>query len=309
MLLPGSMYGVGKRLIEEGIFTVQAIPIGPSLCLLEEIIEGDLDNFLIKGGAWITKWFKEVRAWESTDVECARAARISIYGVPCFVRNKKFLEALLSDIGVCPNLNFLNSKPSHLDVESSMIFTANLEMIRNKVSLCLDGKWINILIVEEAMVSMEEQGDDFEDKGSSSDMGDFSSSDSEDMEEEGPVWNDRHSIAEHEERNESDGSLQVKNGDMEKVKRKSKKSDCIYFPNVGLDGMVYYDGNTNGAESISTESSTFVACSIGNSVNKLIFDDEGAKQVVPGGTSLKLMKRKLVLGRIRKQMVLKKEMG
>lgn len=152
---------------------------------MEENIEGELDKLLTQGGDWISKWFKEVRAWEPSDIKCAREVRISIYGVPCFVSNKNFIEALLSNIGVCLNLNFLNNKPARLDVMSLMIFIDKLETIRNKIFVCLDGKWINILVVEEATILLEDHGDDSEDEGPSSDMGAFSVLDMENLEDEG----------------------------------------------------------------------------------------------------------------------------
>lgn len=40
---------------------------------------------------------------EKTDVECFRETWVSIYGIPCFVRNIRFYETLLSNIGVVAN--------------------------------------------------------------------------------------------------------------------------------------------------------------------------------------------------------------
>lgn len=90
MKKPGSAYSVSKSLMEEGIFTIQAIPLGPNLCLLKESVEGELDLILEEGGEWKNAWCKEVRQWEITNVECSRATRVSIFGVPCYVRNKSF---------------------------------------------------------------------------------------------------------------------------------------------------------------------------------------------------------------------------
>lgn len=85
-------YGVGKILLEEGIFSVQATPLRQNLCLLEESVEGDLELLLSDGGDWKNKWFKEVRGWLPFEVECSIVVNISIYGIPCFVRNMAFIE-------------------------------------------------------------------------------------------------------------------------------------------------------------------------------------------------------------------------
>lgn len=161
-----------------------------------------------EGIEWRSKWFKEVRAWKPTDIECTRVDKISIFGVPYFMRNKKFLEILLSDIGVCPNLDTILSNPSRLDVMSPMIFTSRLEMIRNKVTICLDGKWIDIIIVEEITISLEDQENGSEVEGSLSISGVFSSSDLDEKEEFVPLVNDRRTIMETEgNKGDNDGTI------------------------------------------------------------------------------------------------------
>lgn len=47
---PGLAFGVNQSLIEGGIFTVVATPMGPNICLLEETVEGDLEVLLKDGG-------------------------------------------------------------------------------------------------------------------------------------------------------------------------------------------------------------------------------------------------------------------
>lgn len=49
---PGLAYGVNQSLLEEGIFSVTATPLGTNLCLLEEKIEGDLELLLKDAGEW-----------------------------------------------------------------------------------------------------------------------------------------------------------------------------------------------------------------------------------------------------------------
>ncbi|XP_058724741.1 uncharacterized protein LOC131596144 [Vicia villosa] len=154
---PGLAFGVKQGLIEEGIFTVKATPLGPNLCLLEEVVAEDLDMFLAEGGEWIKRWFKEVREWKPSDVECARAVWISAYGIPCHVRNKRFIDTLFSDIGTVANYEWIQHASSRLDVVKIMVFSKEAEIIRNKVSVCLDGMWTNILLIEEAQWSTGEE--------------------------------------------------------------------------------------------------------------------------------------------------------
>ncbi|XP_058732730.1 uncharacterized protein LOC131604301 [Vicia villosa] len=151
----GLAYEVGKSLIEEGIFTVKAIPLGPNLCLLEETMEGVLKALLEEGGDWKKKWFKEVRQWRPEDVECFRAAWVSVYGIPCHGKNRRFLESLVTDIGIIAHFGFLDLKPERFDVLSFMIFTHHLDPIRNKVNVCMDGSWVCMMVIEDVAVRNE----------------------------------------------------------------------------------------------------------------------------------------------------------
>lgn len=173
-----------------------------------------------------------MRNWDPSDIECSRVARISVYGIPCYVRNKNFLEALLSDIGACSNWDPLLCKPLRLDVLSLLIFTNSLEMIRNKTYVCLDGKWINILIVEEETVSMEESDALTEEGCTSSNMDDFTPSESEEKEEENPVGKDQFSNSSFPDWNDSDLSLQNRKIKLVSVSKNKEKSDSIYCPKM-----------------------------------------------------------------------------
>lgn len=147
---PGFTYGVNNSLVEEGIYSVVATPLGPNLSFLEEKEEGVLSQLLKDAGVWKKIWFKEVRKWDKSDVECFRTTKVSICGIPCFVRNTKFIDSLLSDMGLMVNSEKIDPNPQRLDVTSMMIFTSLLRPIARKVSACVDGTNYTILISEEA---------------------------------------------------------------------------------------------------------------------------------------------------------------
>lgn len=153
---PGLTYGVNQSLIEEGIFTVITTSLGPNLYLLEELVDGDLNTLLEDEGEWINHWFKEVRNWKATNVECARVAWISIYGIPFHVRNERFIDCLFWDIGKVASYKYLKLKSDRLDVHKLMAFTEELEPIKNKLSICLNGSWLNIMLIKEVQVHVEE---------------------------------------------------------------------------------------------------------------------------------------------------------
>lgn len=151
----GDAYGVSKILIEEGIFSMISTSLGPNIFLLEETNEGDLELLLNDAGVWKNRWFKEVREWRKTDVECYRAIWISIYGIPCFIRNKKFCEALISDIGIMANNKSLEEKALRLDVTKIMVLTEKTIPISKTIRVSVDGEWHTILLVKDTYVTSE----------------------------------------------------------------------------------------------------------------------------------------------------------
>lgn len=95
---------------------------------------------------------------EKTDVECFKATKVSIFGIPCFVRNTKFIESLLSDVGMLVNGKNIVLNPERMDVSSVMIFNNILGPISLKINVCVDGETFAILMSEEPTVSMETSG-------------------------------------------------------------------------------------------------------------------------------------------------------
>lgn len=94
-----------------------------------------------------------MREWKKKNAECYRAVWISTFGIPCFVRNLKFVESLLADIGVVSNGETLEEITKRLDVTKLLIFTSEVDLINNQIQACADREWFNIIIKEEAQMS------------------------------------------------------------------------------------------------------------------------------------------------------------
>lgn len=190
----GFSYGVSQSLLEEGIFTIIAIPLGSNVCLLEETSDGDLELLLNDAGDWKQSWFKEVRNWRKTDVECYRAVWLSIYGILCFVRNKKLCESLLSDVGIMANYKSLEENSTRTDVTKIKVFTDNMGHINKIINVCVNGEWCKILLVEDVHVTTEKRDCNNSDSEFSSDESEeggeppeFASGGKEELERENDV--------------------------------------------------------------------------------------------------------------------------
>lgn len=175
---------------------------------MEVTVDGDLELILKEGEEWGKNGSRKFDVGLQQMLSAQGAARISLYGIPCHVRNKAFVEVLISDIGLCINFDPIMGKPERLDVLSLMIFTNEVESIRSKITVCLDGKWINILIMEEAMVSMDEPKSFSEEGSMSSEMDDYSFSESEKKDEDYLKGKHQHNYATFLERKDGDSSLQ-----------------------------------------------------------------------------------------------------
>lgn len=134
-----------------------------------------------------------------------------------------------------------------------MIFTSNLETIRSKNFVCLDAAWINILIVEEAAVILEDSESSSAEDYSSNDMDVYSSSEMEEKECDKPLENDRKNFSYVFERNDSDGSLNVRKSELEAMKGKVDITYSIYCSIKGLDRTSLKENPPNRVDNISNK--------------------------------------------------------
>lgn len=69
------------------------------------------------------------------DAECIRVTKVSLFGIPCYVRNSKFIESLISDVGMLVNGDKIVLNKERMNVTSVMIFTNILGPISLKINL------------------------------------------------------------------------------------------------------------------------------------------------------------------------------
>lgn len=143
------------------------------------------------------------------------------------------------------------------------------------------------MVVEEAYVTIEEVDDVFDQEYSSSDMDEYLASELEEKEGVNPLDKDHNNPLSSYTSKERDGSWNFNKGALENVKRSAEKSECYKCQEEGLDRTAHKHVLSDGADSLPTLSSNFVSCSIGETVNNLIFDDELAKQVGSDGIFIK----------------------
>lgn len=58
---PGSAYIMQEAFNMEGYFAFQVTSLSANLCLLEDIVEGELETLVKEGKEWLSQLFKEVK--------------------------------------------------------------------------------------------------------------------------------------------------------------------------------------------------------------------------------------------------------
>lgn len=82
VIIPGSTYNMQTKLEMEGYYNVKVTPLGDSLCILEEVELGVIDNFVMEGESWWRNYFEEVFKWKEGIIDVVRPVWLRIYGVP-----------------------------------------------------------------------------------------------------------------------------------------------------------------------------------------------------------------------------------
>ncbi|CAI8587405.1 unnamed protein product [Vicia faba] len=74
MKISGMAFNMKQIFHDEGIFTIRGIPLGENLCMLEDLVEGDVANFIKERKKWWEQWFKMFGQWRLIDVDDERIA-------------------------------------------------------------------------------------------------------------------------------------------------------------------------------------------------------------------------------------------
>lgn len=80
----------------EGYFSMYITPPGANMCLLEDIVEGEMQNLTMDRKKWLKHWFKEVHPQRSINTDDEKVMWIKCYGIPIHAWKPKLFESLVS---------------------------------------------------------------------------------------------------------------------------------------------------------------------------------------------------------------------
>lgn len=89
-LIPGTAYNILMHKEMKGIYAIKVSPLGDNFCLLEELEEGYIEDFIGKEVLWWNTWFSEFKKWDEGMIDDSRDVWIKVYGVSVHVWESNF---------------------------------------------------------------------------------------------------------------------------------------------------------------------------------------------------------------------------
>jgi hypothetical protein len=118
---PGMTYNIQNAFHSQGYFRVKVTPLGSTLALLEGQEEGEVEALLEDAKEWLEQWFKEIRPWNTQDVDMERTIWLRIFGIPAHAWNNEFFEQITRPWGSYLNADDVTSKKLTMDVARLLI--------------------------------------------------------------------------------------------------------------------------------------------------------------------------------------------
>ncbi|XP_058750760.1 uncharacterized protein LOC131623755 [Vicia villosa] len=146
---PGNMIDLKKLFLEEGIFSIRVTSLGPNLCLLEDLIGGEVDMFIEERRLWWEQWFFSIKPWEPSDIDTERLVWLRIWGVPCHAWGDSCFSLLTESIGVFIKSDERTNLKSRMDEARVCIRTKSMERVEEVISLTIDGMCFDIRLMED----------------------------------------------------------------------------------------------------------------------------------------------------------------
>ncbi|XP_058732678.1 uncharacterized protein LOC131604238 [Vicia villosa] len=145
----GSVLNLKKTFHEEGLFTIRVTVLGPNLCLLEDLVMGDVEVFIEERREWWEALFSSIKPWSSKDVDAERFLWLRISGIPCHVWSEIFFKRLVDSCGVYISCDEIMEARLCMDEARILIKSGRMEHINVKIKAVIDGVSFSISLRED----------------------------------------------------------------------------------------------------------------------------------------------------------------
>ncbi|XP_058739160.1 uncharacterized protein LOC131611050 [Vicia villosa] len=149
VLYPGESYNIQTHMEMEGFFSIKVHPLGANLCVLEEMEEGIIKELLEEGIWWWKQWFKNIRPWQTNDVDSERVMWVRLHGVPCHAWCSEFFEKVANLLGnfICVDDN--TSAVINLDIARIMMKVPFNFVLKEQMVVTIDGEVFHLVLRED----------------------------------------------------------------------------------------------------------------------------------------------------------------
>ncbi|XP_058775246.1 uncharacterized protein LOC131649501 [Vicia villosa] len=124
---------------EEGLFSIRITLLGPNLCLLEDLVCGEVEALIEERRGWWENWFFSIRPWAPKDVDAERITCLRISGIPCNVWVERFFKVVAESVGTFIKCEETTKARIRMDEARVYFKTGRRELINESIKAVIDG--------------------------------------------------------------------------------------------------------------------------------------------------------------------------
>ncbi|XP_058733620.1 uncharacterized protein LOC131605259 [Vicia villosa] len=143
---PGSACGIQESIEIAGFFVIKVTPMGANKCLLEEIEDGVMAEFLKEYDSWWKDSFVEIAKWKDEDVDSRRAVWFNLFGIPILVWNSNFFKLLANTMGLFISIDSDTANGRSMEVARIQVKLDLFSSVQELFVVIIDGKPFMLVI-------------------------------------------------------------------------------------------------------------------------------------------------------------------
>lgn len=124
---------------EEGLLAIRLTILGLNMCILEDLVSGEVENFILDRKPWWEQWFTTIRPWQPDDVDSERLLWLRVRGIPCHAWSKNFFTMLVKSKGSYTKSDDTTLARTSIEEARVCIKSHRKEMIKFITKAFIDG--------------------------------------------------------------------------------------------------------------------------------------------------------------------------
>lgn len=118
------------------------------MCILEDLVYGEVELFIEECRVWWEQWFSSIRAWKPTDVDLERLVLLRVSGIHCHACGFKLFKMVSETYGSFIKCDDITLSRLRMD-KARILIKTNRQSLINKASLVIiDGVSFRLFLKE-----------------------------------------------------------------------------------------------------------------------------------------------------------------